>query len=461
MPTTSESTFSQMSQSSILADYLRGLRFRDLPPKVVDYTKLLVLDLFGAALAGKDSHEARNCLAAFELFGGMNGKSDLWGTGKKTNPAHAALYNGIAASALEIDDFGGVDHSGSVVIPAVVAAGQTLEHFSGKDMILSVVAGYEIGRRVLEACGGYRTHNNHAGWHSTGTCGSFAAAGGAAKAMGLSAENIVWALGLAGSFTGGTWAFSQDSAMSKRYHPGRAAETGVTAAALARSGFTGPSFVFESPWGGFFNTYAKEGAVPELLTRDLGKDYKILGSGIKPYASCRDTHSAIDAVLAAREALALTPGDLFEIIIQCRPETVQMVGSPDFPATRLAAQLSLSYCVAMAVARGRVFLGEFNSASFGDEAVKALFKKVRYRVSDELPLDSEPVVKVVTRAGQIFEKQVPFALGAFENPMTRHRVEEKFDASVEGVLSCSKRAELKDRILGLEDLETVDELTCA
>jgi len=139
---------------------------------------------------------------------------------------------------------------------------------AGRRVLEAMIVGYDVALRVLEAAGGYRAHNGQ-GWHSTGTCGSFGAAAAAARALGLDAERTAWALGLAGSFTGGTWAFLDDGSMSKRYHPGRAAETGVLAAALARAGFTGPTRVFEAEWGGFLKTYAAGRARPAALTDAL------------------------------------------------------------------------------------------------------------------------------------------------------------------------------------------------
>ena len=445
--------------SEYLAEYCVALSYNDLPGKVIDHAKLLFLDLIGAVLSGSDTPEAGNCIEAMGLFGNFNGCSSLWGTKYQACPSHAALYNAIAAHAREIDDFGGVDHSGAVVIPAVVAIGESKYPFGGKRLIEAMVAGYEIGRRILEASGGYRAHNNHSGWHSTGTCGSFAAAAAVAKALALNVKQTVWAIGLAGSFTGGTWAFSKDGAMSKRYHPGRAAETGVIAASLAMCGFTGPRFVFESDWGGFFNTYAKGSARPHMLTDNLGSEYKILNSGVKPYASCRDTHSAIEAVLEARCKNSLSYEDIEEIEIRCTLETKQMVGHRKFPATVLEAQLSLSYSIAVALVKGCASFLEYTEPCFKDKRIRELFDRVHYVIDPKLPLDSEPVVRISTHDGRVIEKHVEFALGAPQNPLTRHQVEKKFETSVASVLSVEDIQELKQMINSLEDIDDVRILT--
>ena len=170
-------------------------------------------------------------------------------------------------------------------------------------MIAAVVAGYDLGRRVMEAAGGYDAHNG-AGWHSTGTCGVFAAAVAVARLWRLSAAQTRHALGIAGSYSSGNWSFLADGAMTKRLHPGHAAASGLMAAGLARAGMTGPAAVFESEWGGFLATYGGAAADPAALTAGLGAAWRIHRSSIKPYASCRGTHAAVEAALALRGAHA-------------------------------------------------------------------------------------------------------------------------------------------------------------
>ncbi len=154
------------------------------------------------------------------------------------------------------------------------------------------MAGYDLAGRVLKGSGGYRPHNER-GWHSTGTCGSFGAAAASAKLLGLPSDVFMQALGIAGTFTGGTWAFLADGALVKRFHPGKAAETGVSAALLAQAGLTGPRHVLDAEWGGFYSTYAPGISTPAEAVRALGEEFHILESGIKPYACCANcSHSA-------------------------------------------------------------------------------------------------------------------------------------------------------------------------
>jgi 2-methylcitrate dehydratase PrpD len=419
-----------------LAEFAAGLRWDALPDPVVAHAKLLLLDTLGAALAGVHTDEGRAVREAARWFGGEDGPAGIWGTMARATPATAALVNGTTAHAQELDDFGGCDHSGAVVVPAVLAcvaapvqAGGEAPLGAGGDggrrVLTAMVVGYDVALRVLEASGGYRAHNGR-GWHSTGTCGSFGAAAAAARVLGLDARRTAWALGLAGSFTGGTWAFLADGAMSKRYHPGRAAETGVLAAALARAGFTGPTRVFEAGWGGFLETYTPGKTRPAALTEGLGHEFKLLRSGVKPYASCRGAHATLDVVFDLARRERLDADDVARVEVKTTEQDRQMLGDPD-PQTRLAAQMSLPYCVAVAWVTGRASLAEFEPPRLRDPAVRAFMPRVTVTADPALPEGAEAHVTVVTRDGRRLRGHVPFARGAPENPLTDQEVIAKYE----------------------------------
>lgn len=442
-----------------LADYSTRLSLESVPDSVVNYAGYLLLDLLGAALAGVDTPEAIAAGKAVALLSPGGGPCTLWGTDSTASPAGAALHNGIIAHARELDDFGGVDHTGAVVVPAILAIAEAFPTISGRQILEAMIVGYEVGRRVLDSAGGYRPHNHLDGFHSTGTCGSFAAAAAAAKALQLNLEQTVWALGLAGSFTGGTWAFSMDGAMSKRYNVGRASETGIVSACLARSGFTGPTHIFEAEWGGFLGTYVRAEPSPGALTCKRQPGYGILRSGIKPYAACRDIHSSIDVVLEARYRHRLEPEDIFSIEVRCIPEMMQMIGKTDFPITRIEAQLNLPYSIAVALVAGEAFIGEYEAPLLHDPRVKRLANLVQLKESTDLPFDSEPYLTIKTTDGRVIEGHVDYASGAPQNPLFPERIIKKYETLAERVLPIVRVAEIRDKVLGLSTLPDVREIT--
>src|SRR5687767_10155948 len=327
-----------------LADYWSAARYEDLPPETIRLAKRFLIDTLAAGIAGAGSEVAqivdRAVRGALEQ---SSGTSVLWGQSGTLPTREAALVNGTASHALELDDFGGCGHSGAVVIPAVLAVSGR-PGVTGRDVITAIVAGYDVAARVLEGAGGYRYHND-LGWHSSGTCGSFGAAAGAAKLLKLDRERYADALGVGGTFTGGIWAFLADGAMTKRFHPGKASETGLSAALLARSGMTGPRQVLEAKWGGFFSTYAREIATPDATLKGLGSEFRIARSGMKPYACCRGLHATIDALFELMKETGANADDIERMVVHGNEQNKLQFDRPEI-GNLLDAQFSFQYALA-------------------------------------------------------------------------------------------------------------------
>ncbi|PHR29920.1 MAG: 2-methylcitrate dehydratase [Desulfotalea sp.] len=449
----------QTTYAQQLASYIVSFNLESTPSQVVTHARYLFLDLLGAALAGLDTPEAQAALRAVSFMAPSGGPCTLWGTEKSSTPNGAALFNGIIAHARELDDFGGADHSGAVIIPALLAVVDSNPTISGKTLLESIIVGYEVARRVLDSAGGYRPHNHSDGFHSTGTCGSFGAAAAVSKALGLSEKETTWALGLTGSYTGGTWAFSEDGAMSKRFNVGRAAETGLTAAFLAKSGFTGPAHIFESEWGGFLGTYAREDIHPEALVNALGTSYGIMRSGIKPYAACRDIHSTLDVIFEAKKAHGLTTQNIAKIEVKLIPEMAQMVGRKDLPTTRFEAQLNLRYSVGIALTCERAFIAEYEEPYLNMAEVKQGAELVELIASPELPFDSEPYITITTKDGQTIKGHVDYASGAPQNPLQADAIIDKFTSLATRVFTIDKCSQLREKVLSIDNAEDVQVIT--
>ncbi|MGD9942141.1 MAG: MmgE/PrpD family protein [Burkholderiaceae bacterium] len=412
------------SLSEQLAAYWADARFDDLPAEVVHAAKRCLLDTVAAGAAGGRTAVVDTVVAAMRAGGSGDGEAVLWGRSETLAPAAAALVNGTAAHALELDDFGGCGHSGAVVIPAVCAL--ALRHrFSGRDAIVAIAAGYDLAGRVLEGSGGYRPHNEH-GWHSTGTCGSFGAAAAAAKALRASRETLTQALGIAGTFTGGTWAFLADGAMVKRFHPGKASETGLSAALLAHAGLTGPTQVLDAAWGGFYPTYAPGFATPQRAVQDLGRSFHILNSGIKPYACCRTIHSCIDAAL---QIMAAAPGgsrSVKALIVHGNAQTQrQFSRSGRDIRSLLEAQFSMPYCLAVTVDSGRATLEQFQPLRVDDPEIARLMAVTEIHADRVLGPADYPSLEIVFSDGRRELRDIPFAKGAPEAPVTDAELTDK------------------------------------
>jgi len=434
-----------------LAQFCVDTRFEDLPPALVAQAKRHILDTFGATLAGADSAVAKQARRVFE---GETGHSRIWGTQVRVGAAQAAMLNGVAAHALELDDTGGCDHSGAVVLPAVMAAvSMCARPVSGREFITAVVIGYEVGRRVLEACGGYSAHNG-AGWHSTATCGVFGAAAASARILGLNAGQLRSALGIAGSFSGGLWAFIHDGSQSKKLHSGRAAEGGLLAARFAQQGITGPALLFDDVWGGFLKTLAVETAQPEALDADLGTVWKLARCSIKPYASCRGTHSAIDALGLLLEQLEVNADQVEDIQVSLCGFLRDMCGSQDV-STLATAQMSLPYALAARLVHGHCRLEAYDDEQRDDARIGQWLARVRLEVDTQLSEDGEPIVSVRTVDGRCASLCVDPPLGAPGNPLSDAALEQKFFSLAVRVMPKSQAEELVGQLWRLEQLESV------
>lgn len=437
-----------------LAKFCVDTRFEDLPPALVEQAKRHILDTFGATLAGADSEVAKT---ARQVFEDETGDTLVWSTRQRVGAAQAAMLNGIAAHALELDDTGGCDHSGAVVLPAVMAAvSMAGQPVSGREFITAVVIGYEVGRRVLEACGGYSAHNG-AGWHSTATCGVFGAAAASARIFRLNAGQTLSALGIAGSFSGGLWAFIHDGSQSKKLHSGRAAEGGLLAARFAQQGISGPTRLFEDVWGGFLQTLASATSTPEALDADLGAVWKLARCSIKPYASCRGTHSAIDALGLLLDQLNVPVDQVEDIQVSLCSFLKDMCGGQDV-GTLAAAQMSLTYALAARLVHGHCRLQAYDDEARNDPRIVQWMSRIRLEVDPLLSEDGEPVVTLRTVDGRQASLCVEVPLGAPGNPLSDVLLAEKFFSLATRVMPREQAQALFDQLCRLDALESVRSL---
>lgn len=444
------------SHAERMGAFIAGASATDLPEAIVEKAKRHVLDTFGAALAGAISDETRAIRAMLRASEGR-GPAPVWGTAMALSPRGAALANGVAAHAFELDDTGGCDHSGAVVLPAAVSAlALTEAPVSGAEFLLAVVLGYDIGRRVLDAFGGYQAHNA-AGWHSTGTCGVFGAAAASCRILRLGPAACTAALGLSASFAGGLWAFIHDGSQAKRVHAGRAAEGGLLAALLARQGVTGPGRVFDDVWGGFLPSHAHGPTEAEALVDGLGQSWRISRCAIKPYASCRGTHSAVDAVGGLMQRHGMAADAVARVTVRLSPFLNGMCGGRDI-ASLPAAQMSLPYAVAARVVLGHAGLSAYAPSCRADAALRTMVERVVLQVDDAMAADTEPVVTLCTVAGQCFEAQVTVPLGAPGNPLGDAALVAKFMELAGLVLPEAGSARLRDTVLRLDGIKDARDL---
>src|SRR5882724_2837132 len=358
-----------------IADFVSQLRYEQIPESVRERGKLLILDSLGCAIYGA---KLEWCRILQQTFGDLDASrtTSIWGTAQTLSSTNAALINGTQVQGFELDDVhrDGVLHCGAVVLPALIAVAESHTPMSGRDFLTAAIAGYEIGPRVGRCMG--QEHIGQ-GWHSGATLGVYSAAAGAARGLGLSADQTVHALGIAGTQSAGLMA-AQYGAMVKRMHAGRAAQSGLYGALLAKNGFTGIVDVFEAPYGGFCTTFSRSGDRFNLdeLSAALGERFETLRVSLKFYSCVGSNHTTLDAIRDIQRRRPFTLEELERIVVHGSQVTVDHVGWPYRPEGLTSAQLNLPFCVATLLLEGDVFVDQFEPAAVDDNARIALSRKV-------------------------------------------------------------------------------------
>src|ERR1700761_8528429 len=262
---------------------ISAMTLERIPEDLIVRTKALILDHLGVSLYGASLEWCRIVRETLGLEG-ARGASSIYGGGL-TSARNAALINGTAGHAIELDDAHdeSLSHPGCVVIPAALAVAE-LQESTGAEFLAAVVAGYEAQGRIGATLSSSLIKQ---GYHPTAQIGVFGAVTAAAKLLKLPEREFTWAFGLAGSMASGIMKFTQDpeGTMVKRLHAGMPAERGVLAAQLASRGFTGPRNIIEGDFG-YATTFA-EGADLSRITRNLGEVFEITKISVKLYPCCR------------------------------------------------------------------------------------------------------------------------------------------------------------------------------
>jgi len=364
-----------------LADWVSSLAYDDLPLRSREVARIALLDTLGAGLYGFNTPWTQTMLAWVKRGSGGN-EARVWGeTGATLRCADAALVNGVASHAFELDDYHNAKlHCGAAVVPAALAVAERLNS-NGRELLTAIAAGYEVMIRSSLALNPSAARLR--GWHLTGVTGPFGAAAASAVLLKLNAEQTAWALGLGGTQGAGLWAFNADGTMSKRLHPGKAAHSGVLAAELAQMGFSGPTQIYEFEDGGVLKAFS-DASDPAPLTHALGTVFHLDQNSIKPYSCCGSTHSYIDAALALRKKIG-APWDVKRKVRvgTCKVVDVQC-GFDYVPGSALNAQMSLRYAVAVALMDGAALPRQFTAEKMNDPAIAGLAQAIELVPDPEL-----------------------------------------------------------------------------
>lgn len=419
-----------------------------------------VLDATGIALASTRYDFAHKTLAGLQYLDGRHA-TDAEGVGvigmpARLSPRDAATMNGFLIHGLDYDDthIGGIIHPTASVFPAVWSAG-AMVGASGREVVTAYVVGVEAAVRLgMVARGGF----HQVGFHPTGMIGVFGCTLAAGRLLGLNAEQLRNAQGLALSMSAASLQFLEDGAWNKRFHPGWAAQSGITAAALAREGFIGASNTYEGRFG-LFNSYlgAQAGdADLSLATATLGTAWELDRVAIKPFPTCHFTHAAIDCALALRSQLNGLD-DIAEIEVRVPGETMKTICEPEAnkkrPQNDYDAKFSTHVLVATALHKGRVTLAELVPDVFQNPDVLATADKVRCIADPDsaFPRAYSGEVRIATRSGGTLTHREHVNRGADDRPLSNDEIRAKFDDNAAMVVHGRRGQAIASAVLGLDD----------
>lgn len=443
----------EASLTGQLADFFLSLRMEDIPASVLTKARELIADTIGIGLNGS-VHPEGAPIYQIVLESGGTAESAIWGHHAKVPAQAAALVNGTFTHCLELDDTHRLTylHAGAFVVPAAMAVGEKIGA-SGKDFLFAVIAGYETAIRIaLSVSPEHRLR----GYHTTATVGVFGSAMAASLLLNLNKQQIISAMGLAGTQSAGLFQFLYDGSMAKRFHPGRSAQSGILAALLAEKGFTGPDKILEGPCG--FGRVMSDRFDSATVTNNLGRHWHITEMGIKPYSACRFCHAPIDGALDIRNDPDFDLGEIESVEVHGSKQLFDQTGSQE-TQTMMAAQFSTPFMVALALVTGKIMPIDVEKA-LNDPQVKSLTKRVQVIVDPTLPINSrEILIKVKTRSADIKSVCVKLPTGEPEKPLSDQYMKEKFINLSAPIIGRDESEQLYRALLTVDGLDDVNLLS--
>jgi 2-methylcitrate dehydratase PrpD len=430
----------------MLAQFIVSSGFEDLPAPVRHEAARTLLNWVGCAVGGSRHDTVANAMAALSPFFGP-GQATLFGRCERADVLHASLLNGISSHVLDFDDthIETAIHPAAPVAPAILALAEQ-RGASGRDFMAALVIGIEIELRIGMAVtpAHYKT-----GWHITGTAGVFGSAAAAGKLLGLNEQQMRWALGLAAAQPVGLQ--EMFGSMTKSFHPGRAAQNGLTSALLAHKGFTASEQGLEAKrgWLNVLSSACDFAAITKA-------GWEILNNSYKPFACGLVVHPVIDGCLQLRNANGLTADMIHRIEIAVHPRVMEVTSIRN-PRTGLEGKFSVYHAAAVAVAAGAAGEREFSDETVRTSVIEDLRRLVSATVDPGLG-KAQARVTIRLKNGERLAVFVERAIGSVQNPMSDRMLEDKFRGLSEGILSPDKTDRLIDLCWGADKLADAAEI---
>ena len=409
-----------------LVDRLATLSAASLPANVRTVVEALLIDVAGLCVAARETDYVKAVAAGWD----GEGQCTALGHARGFDAAGAAVINGLAAHGEDFDDTfeGGPIHAGAVIVPAVLAASERYA-LDGKAALLAIAVGVEVCCRLSMVI---PKAVHKAGFHPTSVFGAMGATVAVAVARGLSKQQTVDSLGIAGSMAGGIIEYLTDGTWTKRLHAGWAAQIGLRATAFGANQFSGPRTVFEGPHGLFHGfAHSPKGDYAQLLG-DLGQRWVTETVAFKPYACGTMIHPYLDCAIRLTKK-GIKPEEIEAITCETAEGIVHRLWEPlaskQNVANAYAGKFSIPFCLALGFYTGKAGLESFTEEAAADPRLRALAGKVTYVIdpNNPYPKGFTGHVRVTLKGGKVVEERQPHIRGGAHEPLSRQEIEEKFD----------------------------------
>jgi 2-methylcitrate dehydratase PrpD len=441
-----------MEVSRALAKFVVEHMYAGIPEKVRHEAARSFLNWVGCAIGASRHETVERALAALAEFSGPP-EATVLGRGERLDIMHAALMNGITSHTFDFDDthLKTVIHPSGPVASAILALAER-RPVTGEEFLHAFILGVEVECRIGNAV--YPAHYD-VGWHITGTAGVFGAAAAAGRLLGLTEQQMVWALGIAATQSSGLR--EMFGTMCKPFHPGNAARNGLLAALLAQKNFTSSDQGIEAKRG--FAQVLSTRFKPEEITERLGETWEIALNTYKPFACGIVIHPAIDGCIQLRNQHKLKADDIEAIELKAHPLVLELTGKKT-PQAGLEGKFSIYHSAAVAIIHGGAGEAQYSDACVRDPRVIALRDRVSASVDRNLHEDQVHVT-IRLKDGKTLEKFVEHAIGSLDKPMSDADLEAKFRGLAGGILSQTETGRLIELCWDIGRLKSAAEIARA
>src|SRR5688500_2727906 len=442
----------QGDATQMLAQFAATLRYDDIPERVREYVKGMLLDTLACAIAGHQGEETHQ-VAALASSLAQSRESSVIG-GDRLTLAGATLLNGYLVTAVTMCDIHRptLTHITPEVVPPALAIAER-EGSSGRDLLVALAAGCEITTRV--GLGLDFPEFRRRGWHGPGVIGPFGAAAAVGRLRAFDAETMTRAVALAGRQAAGT--FAAWGTPTVKFHQCRGALSGLMAALLAEQGFVASQEFLTAADGGLYNTYTN-GGKPEAATAELGKRWELEQIALRLWPSASTIQGLVTAMFDLVEQNEITPQQVKRVRVSLGKTANDMHGIFPRYKGKFEALLSTHYAAAVILHDRELTLGQFEPARYNDPKLKA-FAAENVEVREDPSLTGiQTIVEAETTEGRTIKVRCDTPRGSPENRLTRAQIEAKFRTYARGRLPETRIEEIIAAVAQLEKLPSAKRL---